>query len=328
MTQKMDAAAAKRAQPRQVEKEVWATNLKEEVRNMSDAAEAFPFIAIEAHVPSAVASPCGPFRTYLEYNYSMMKCNVDLNHALNISFSLSDANGQRPKGVSTWRFNFLFDPQKDFFAQEFLEKMYSRERLDSHRYEGIKCEDFGELLLGTGMVLTEEANYIAFSCESGLSESSRPRGQSSSFICDPPERRFNGLYCFSYMLRILMSKELPTDVTAFFEALDLYFPRRFDLGEHRAQLPQLSQLDLQDPLKRPLFCLGPSCLDAFHRLPEELKQNPKRPELEAPPDASGKSRKPNRRRSKGEEEKSSSHGGHLGNGVAAEAKPVPEQGWQ
>jgi len=334
MNQAADPAAARRAQTGR-EREVWADNLKDEVRNMSDLAETYSCVAIEAHVPTRVARPTGPFGSYLEYNYSMMKCNVDLNHALNISFSLSDARGQRPKGVSTWRFNFLFDPQKDFFAQGFLEKMYGSGRLNQHVSQGIKYEDFGELLLGTGMVLTEETSYIAFSCESGLSESSRARGQGNSSLCDPPERRFNGLYCFSYLLRILMSQELPNDPQSFFEALDLYFPCRFDLFEQRQVLQHLSQCDQQDPLRRPLFCFAPSCLEAYHWLPEEAKRAPKRPELEAPPDASRANRRPNRRRSKENEEKPTTNGtvvnghGNHGNGVApvAEAK-TSEPNWQ
>ena len=44
-------------------REVWAQNLKEEVRNMSYAAESFSYIAVEAHVPAVVASPTGPFGT-------------------------------------------------------------------------------------------------------------------------------------------------------------------------------------------------------------------------------------------------------------------------
>eukprot|EP00913_Durusdinium_trenchii_P015928 g14969.t1 len=131
------------------------------------------------------------------------------------------------------------------------------------------------------MVLTDETNYIAFSCESGLSESSRPRGPGTSPICDPPERRFNGLYCFSYLLRILMSQELPNDVRSFYEALDLFFPRRCDLYEHLQMLPNLSQVDPNDSQRRPFFCFAQPCLDAFLRLPEASRNSPKRPKLEA-----------------------------------------------
>mmetsp|Transcript_36314 Transcript_36314/g.78305 ORF Transcript_36314/g.78305 Transcript_36314/m.78305 type:complete len:203 (+) Transcript_36314:76-684(+) len=114
----MDAAAARQAQtqPRQ-EMEVWAYNLQNELRNMSDAAEAFPFIAIEAEVPPAMVTPCQKFDTYLAYNYAMLMWNVNMHRALKISFALSDDHGRHPNGVSTWRFNFAWDPAKDFFSE-------------------------------------------------------------------------------------------------------------------------------------------------------------------------------------------------------------------
>eukprot|EP00434_Breviolum_minutum_P036865 symbB.v1.2.032678.t1/scaffold3946.1/size47719/2 len=279
-SQDHSAAAPAAVRPAQTgpEIEVWADNVEDEVRNMSDLAETYSCVAIEVDF-CTMLSPTGPFDTHLAYNYSMIKWNVDLGRALNISFSLSDATGQRPEGVSTWRFNFLLDlldPQIDFLAQEFLEKMVSSERLKQHFSQalgcclcvGIKCEDFGALLLGTGMVLTEETQYITFSCESRLSESPFKGG-----LCDPPERRwtvwrFNGLYCFGYLLRILKSQLLPGNPKEFFEALDRYFPWRFDLAQHPELLQHLCQCDQQDPLRRPLFCFAPACLDAYHRLPE------------------------------------------------------------
>ncbi|CAJ1364094.1 unnamed protein product [Effrenium voratum] len=262
----------------------------------------------------------------------MMKCNVDLNHALNISFSLSDAKGARPKGVSTWRFNFLFDPHKDFFAQEYLEQMYSRDRLQTHESQGIRCEDFGELLLGTGLVLTEENSYIAFSCESGLSEPSRPRGQGNRPFCEPPERRFHGLYCFSYLLRILMSQELPNDVRSFYEALDMFFPRRCDLADNLQLLHHLCQHDQGDPLRRPYFCNAQACLDGFFRLPEAIRKQSfdrTKPQIEAP--AAGRASRRHRRRSKGEKEEEKGTNGTLVNGHGAEARnglAAPEPSWQ
>lgn len=91
--------------------------LAKRMRNMSDAAEAFPFIAIEAEVPPAMVTPCQKFDTYLAYNYAMLMWNVNMHRALKISFALSDDHGRHPNGVSTWRFNFAWDPAKDFFSE-------------------------------------------------------------------------------------------------------------------------------------------------------------------------------------------------------------------
>jgi len=298
---------------------------------LSDAAETYPHVAIEVLVPKVVASPTGPFGDYLEYNYQMMKCNVDLNRALQISLTLSDSKGTRPKGVSTWRFNFSFNPNKDFFLQETLDQVCD---LQKHHSQGINAQQFGELMIGSGMVLSDETKWIAFMGDAGLSEPSRPRGPVYSHFSEPPERRFCGLYGFGYLLQLLTCQEMPENIEGFREVMDLFFPSRCDLAEHLHQLPHMSSSDPTDPLKRPLYCSAYHCMDGFFRLPEAVRRTAfdrieAKPEVQ--PQAVGSDRRRHKRggRHKGENETNGTNGVYASNGhsTSVEANGIAGNGF-
>jgi len=248
-----------------------------------------------------------------------MKCNVDLNRALQISLTLSDAKGNRPKGVSTWRFNFDFNPNKDFFVQETLDQVCD---LNKHHSQGIGGNQFGELMMGSGLVLSEDIKWIAHTGDAGMSEPSKPRTATFSPESQSPERRFNGIYSYGYMLQVLTSQEMPENIEGFREVMDLFFPCRCDLAEHMAQLPVLGTTDPTDPLKRPLFCSAHHCLDGFFRLPEAVRRTAfdrveKREEVQPQAQGNSSRRRPNRRRHRGDrEETNGTNGVHPNNGMS------------
>lgn len=242
--------------------EVWADNLELEMSNLQDAAEHFQHVAVEVLLPKVVAEPLGPFGDYLEYNYQLLRCNVDLTKALQITLSLSDARGARPRGTGTWRFNFN---GKDFFPPDGVHYDLTR-----HHKEGINATTFGELLMSSGLVLSESTKWIAHCGLAGLREP--PRWRKQSFI-EPPERRFCGMFCFGYLLQLLTSQEMPEAVQPFMEQLDLFFPSRCDFADFVHHFPHITSRDPGDPLKRPLFCSAPHVLEAFFKLPEDLRQS-------------------------------------------------------
>eukprot|EP00439_Symbiodinium_sp_Y106_P001054 s6257_g1.t1 len=178
-------------------------------RKLCVAAETYSCVAIEALVPGVIASPAGPFDSYLQYNYSVMKCNVELHPALCITFAVSDAAGSRPKGVSSWRFNFHLDVHKHFWHEEspcllvdsasagfrgdFLETAFTKPQLEQHRAQGIRGEEFAEQLLATCLVLTEDTQYVLFSSENQIGQSCRMWRASGSPMVDCRERRCAGL---------------------------------------------------------------------------------------------------------------------------------------
>merc|ERR1719471_1046680 len=73
---------------------------------------------------------------------------------------------------------------------------------EQHKKKGIDVAQFGELLITSGLVLTEKVSWICF----------------------------HGAYDFAYILRLLTGKDkLPENEKNFFEILKIYFPRIIDI---------------------------------------------------------------------------------------------------
>jgi len=63
----------------------------------------------DTEFPGVVARPIGEFRSTADYQYQLLRCNVDLLKIIQIGFTFMDENGKSPSPVSTWQFNFNFD---------------------------------------------------------------------------------------------------------------------------------------------------------------------------------------------------------------------------
>eukprot|EP00747_Dinoflagellata_sp_TGD_P167328 gnl/TRDRNA2_/TRDRNA2_191506_c0_seq1.p1 gnl/TRDRNA2_/TRDRNA2_191506_c0~~gnl/TRDRNA2_/TRDRNA2_191506_c0_seq1.p1 ORF type:complete len:249 (-),score=25.96 gnl/TRDRNA2_/TRDRNA2_191506_c0_seq1:87-833(-) len=197
--------------------EVWASNLEEEMEKMRDIAEAYPHVSMETQFSGIVARPTGPFRSYTEYNYQTLKCNVDLSRVIQISLTFSDAKGNRPKGISTWRYNFSFNAAKDLYAAEQI----SRRGIDlsKHQEQGIDVAVFGELLMSSGLVLNEDVKWISHLDSAAL--------EGKLEHCPGrPNDGCGGMYDFGHLLQVLTAQSLPEEVSGYFESLDLFFPSR------------------------------------------------------------------------------------------------------
>merc|ERR1740120_682737 len=173
-----ERAPSKRQERRS--QEVWRGNLEEEVNRMRDIAETFQHVAMDTQFPGIVARPTGPFTHYAEYNYQTLKCNVDLTRVIQIGMSFSDAKGNRPKGISTWRFNFGFNAGRDVFAQESIDGLRTTRGLDlsKHQSQGIDPQVFGELLMSSGLVLNDEVRWITYCGSNSFAEA--PSQEASS----------------------------------------------------------------------------------------------------------------------------------------------------
>ena len=112
-----------------------------------------PTLAWLARVPGCIVKPTGPFSSYFQYNYSVLRANVEMHHALSITFAVSDQYGRRPQGVSAWRFNFQIGPST-FVDEDLLRKAFNAPQLrkDLHRRQGISSQAWGEEALGTCLV--------------------------------------------------------------------------------------------------------------------------------------------------------------------------------
>jgi len=183
--------------------EVWMDNLEDAFSTMQDLAESYPYIAMDTLLPGIVVQPTGPFDSYGDYNYQTLKCNVDLTRSLQISITLADADGIRPKGISTWKFNFNYDASKDFLVQDRRDAL--RRDLEKHETQGIEPVQFGEQLMSSGLVLNEEVKWIVFHGSSSFSD--RPPAEHMSGHAGGEQAcvTFSGMYNFGYLLQLLTS---------------------------------------------------------------------------------------------------------------------------
>eukprot|EP00928_Gymnodinium_smaydae_P059740 TRINITY_DN4314_c2_g1_i1.p1 TRINITY_DN4314_c2_g1~~TRINITY_DN4314_c2_g1_i1.p1 ORF type:complete len:381 (+),score=81.29 TRINITY_DN4314_c2_g1_i1:149-1291(+) len=255
--------------------DVWANNLEEEMTKLRDIAESYPVIAMDTLLPGTVARPIGPFGSYAEYNYQTLKSNVDLTRVIQIGLTVYDVAGHRPKGISTWRFNFAFDAGEDQFALESIDKLRQACGLDlsKHHSQGIDVRKFGELLMNSGLVLNEAMRWIVFAGANSFA--SRPpccNGRPA----EPAWVTYCGIYNLGYLLQLLKNESLPEKVADFGEAIDLFFPSRCNMARHHHQLQSMHPLtsrDNLDPQQRPLFCNAQHVLDAYFRLPENIRNS-------------------------------------------------------
>lgn len=104
--------------------------------------------------------------------------------------------------MHTWQFNFKFNLHEDTYAQESIDLLInSGIDFEMHQKHGIDVSEFGELLIGSGLVLTKHVTWISF--HSG--------------------------YDFGYLLKVLMAVPLPPDEAEFLKFLKIFFPRFFDI---------------------------------------------------------------------------------------------------
>ena len=151
-----------------------------------------------------VVRPMGSFASTSDYHYQTMRVNVDLLRVIQLGLTFADESGELAEGVPTWQFNFRFSLGEDIYAQDSID-LLGRAGIDfaEHRERGIDVEHFGELLLSSGLVLTDEVKWVSF--HSG--------------------------YDFGYLIKLLTALPLPADEQQFFALMRQYFPVLFDVKQ-------------------------------------------------------------------------------------------------
>uniref|UniRef100_A0A5S6QR33 poly(A)-specific ribonuclease n=1 Tax=Trichuris muris TaxID=70415 RepID=A0A5S6QR33_TRIMR len=183
-------------------RDVWKSNLRDEIDCISYVVENYPVVAMDTEFPGIVARPIGDFRGTADYQYQLMRCNVHLLKLIQVGFSFFTHDGRRPPGISTWQFNFSFNLAEDMYAQDSIQ-LLQKSGIDFERLQrdGISSFKFAELLLTSGLVLMDNVLWLSF--HSG--------------------------YDFGYMIKILSGQMLPESESGFFETLKLYFPVVYDV---------------------------------------------------------------------------------------------------
>ncbi|XP_016106448.1 CCR4-NOT transcription complex subunit 7-like [Sinocyclocheilus grahami] len=156
----------------------------------------------DTEFPGVVARPIGEFRSNADYQYQLLRCNVDLLKIIQLGLTFMNEQGEYPPGTSTWQFNFKFNLTEDMYAQDSIELLTSSGiQFKKHEEEGIETLYFAELLMTSGVVLCEGVKWLSF--HSG--------------------------YDFGYLIKSLSNSKLPDEEVDFFEILRLFFPIIYDV---------------------------------------------------------------------------------------------------
>ncbi|KAL3188416.1 hypothetical protein MRX96_003398 [Rhipicephalus microplus] len=151
-------------------RDVWASNLEDEFRTIIRVVQKYNYVAMDTEFPGVVARPIGEFRSTADYQYQLLRCNVDLLKIIHLT--------------------------EDMYAQDSIDLLTnSGIQFKKHDEEGINPYEFAQLLMTSGVVLSDNVNG----------------------------------YDFGYMLKLLTDQNLPVDESEFFELLRIYFPAIYDV---------------------------------------------------------------------------------------------------
>ncbi|KAK0711477.1 ribonuclease H-like domain-containing protein [Lasiosphaeris hirsuta] len=240
------AEHATRAQTKGRIREVWKYNLHEEMANLRDLVDKYPYIAMDTEFPGVVSRPMGGFHGKSDYHYQCLRTNVDMLKVIQIGISLFNEEGEQPpaRPSSTdsadlsvgggrragnqgpfpyaWQFNFKFSLKEDMFNQTSIESL-QQAGIDFNLLErdGIDPHDFAALLIPSGLVCFDDVRWISF----------------------------HGGYDFGYLTKLLICRQLPNDETEFGNMMQLYFPSTYDvkhLMKHAIKLHNSGMLTPND----------------------------------------------------------------------------------
>lgn len=93
-----------------------------------------------------------------------LRCNVDLLKLIQIGLCLTNEHGELPTvngELCLWQFNFReFRLADDLYAQDSIDLLrQSGINFAQNEARGIEVQQFGELLMSSGIVLNEEVRY-------------------------------------------------------------------------------------------------------------------------------------------------------------------------
>nr|CAD7438336.1 unnamed protein product [Timema bartmani]CAD7587710.1 unnamed protein product [Timema genevievae] len=184
-------------------RDVWKHNLEDEFKTIRRVVQKYHFVAMDTEFPGVVARPIGEFRSTSDYQYQLLKCNVDLLRIIQLGITFFNDKGDTPgTSCSTWQFNFKFSLSEDMYAQDSIDLLQnSGIQFKKHEDEGIDPLQFAELLMTSGVVLMDNIKWLSF----------------------------HSTYDFGYLVKLLTDQDLPQDEDEFFELLRLYFPNIYDL---------------------------------------------------------------------------------------------------
>ncbi|XVF55812.1 hypothetical protein PTKIN_Ptkin06aG0067000 [Pterospermum kingtungense] len=199
-----------------VTRSVWSDNLDTEFKLIRSIIDGFPIISMDTEFPGIVFRPaCPAGGQYVRSgdpsaHYRSLKANVDLLKLIQLGLTLSDVDGNLPDlGTGNqfiWEFNFRdFDVANDVHAHESVE-LLRRQGIDfeKNREIGIDSVRFAELMMSSGLVLSDAVTWVTFHCA----------------------------YDFGYLVKCLTGELLPDQLTKFLDLVRLFFGDRVYDAKH------------------------------------------------------------------------------------------------
>uniref|UniRef100_A0A2R9C632 poly(A)-specific ribonuclease n=1 Tax=Pan paniscus TaxID=9597 RepID=A0A2R9C632_PANPA len=123
--------------------EVWACNLDEEMKKIRQVIRKYHYVAMDTEFPGVVARPIRELRSNPDYQYQLLRCNVDFLKIIQLGLTFMNEQGEYPPGTSTWQLNFKFNLMEDMHE------------------EGIETQYFAELMT-SGVLLCEGVKWLSF----------------------------------------------------------------------------------------------------------------------------------------------------------------------
>lgn len=183
-------------------REVWAHNMEDEFKTICKVVQNYGYVAMDTEFPGVVARPIGEFKSTADYQYQLLRCNVDLLKIIQLGVTFLDDKGNLPEGITTWQFNFKFNLTEDMYAEDSVDLLQnSGIQFEKHEQEGIDPLLFAETMIVSGLVLMPNVKWLSF--HSG--------------------------YDFGYLINLLTNQNLPKTEGEFFELLKTYFPKVYDV---------------------------------------------------------------------------------------------------
>lgn len=165
---------------------------------ISNLLEIFNNVAMDTEFPGFVEKNDG---AVLKDPYYVIKANIDQLKLIQVGITLSDDEGNFPKGVHTWQFNMSFDIRKDKYSRDAIQLLTDAGiNFENLIKFGIDELDFAEQLIAQGLVMNPDINWVTY----------------------------HGGFDFGYLLRNIMNEPLPNTYEQFIHMAKQYFPNMWD----------------------------------------------------------------------------------------------------
>ena len=142
---------------------VWENNFNDATEKIKKLIEKNWYVAMDTEFPGIVSKNLKKDLKIEEYNYKILKNNVELLKLIQIGFSFSSESRVNTENETCWQFNFKFNLKKDMFAQDSIDLLSrSGVNFEKHEKKGICPEKFSNFLINSGLVFNKKIKWISF----------------------------------------------------------------------------------------------------------------------------------------------------------------------